>query len=143
MAIELQNRSSGILLHITALPSPYGIGDFGSAAYEFVDKLTSANQSLWQILPLGMADKYGCPYSCLSAFGGNTLLISPEKLVEEELLHQSDLNDLYNPIIEKVDFNEVKVLKNKVFKKVPKVCLFHQVKIILKLIIEFLNPHNY
>src|SRR5215212_9560772 len=79
-------RVSGILLHPTSLPGPYGIGDFGPEAYKFVDFLVTARQSLWQVLPLGPTGYGDSPYACYSAFAGNTLLISPEQLVKEGLL---------------------------------------------------------
>ena len=79
MAIE---RSSGLLLHISSLPSYGGIGDFGPAAYAFADYLASAKQRLWQVLPLSPTGYGNSPYAALSAFAGNPLLISLEKLVE-------------------------------------------------------------
>src|ERR687884_2161139 len=79
-------RSSGILLHPTSLPGNFGIGDLGPEAYEFVDFLVAAGQSLWQVLPLGPTGYGDSPYACYSAFAGNTLLISPEQLVKEGLL---------------------------------------------------------
>jgi 4-alpha-glucanotransferase len=79
MALE---RSSGLLLHITSLPSYGGIGDFGPAAYAFADFLASAKQRLWQVLPLNPTGYGNSPYAALSAFAGNPLLISLEKLVE-------------------------------------------------------------
>lgn len=79
-------RTSGILLSVSSLPSSYGIGDMGPEAFQFVDWLKSAGQTLWQVLPVGIADQYGCPYASLSAFGGDPLLISPEQLVQENLL---------------------------------------------------------
>ena len=69
-------RSSGILLHPTSLPGNYGIGDLGDYAYRFVDWLVEANQTIWQVLPLGPTSYGDSPYQCLSAFAGNTLLIS-------------------------------------------------------------------
>ncbi|CAF1536373.1 unnamed protein product, partial [Adineta ricciae] len=83
-------RASGILLHITSLPSPYGIGDFGPEAYKFVDFLHETNQKLWQILPLTPTEKCS-PYSSVSAFAGNPLLISPDKLCDMKLLTKEDL----------------------------------------------------
>jgi len=74
-------RAAGILLHPTSLPSRGGIGDFGPAAYRFVDALTSARQGLWQVLPLGPLGYGNSPYSSTSAFAGNPLLISLERLV--------------------------------------------------------------
>ncbi len=75
-------RLSGVLLHITSLPSYGGVGDFGPAAYGFVDFLVSAKQRLWQVLPLNPTGYGSSPYSALSAFAGNSLLISLERLVE-------------------------------------------------------------
>jgi 4-alpha-glucanotransferase len=79
MALE---RSSGLLLHISSLPSYGGIGDFGPAAYAFADFLAAAKQRLWQVLPLNPTGYGNSPYAALSAFAGNPLLISLEKLVE-------------------------------------------------------------
>ncbi|MGH9899968.1 MAG: 4-alpha-glucanotransferase, partial [Pyrinomonadaceae bacterium] len=79
-------RSSGILLHPTSLPSCFGIGDMGEDAYRFIDFLVASGQSLWQILPLGPTGYGDSPYQCFSAFAGNTLLISPQKLVEDGLI---------------------------------------------------------
>jgi 4-alpha-glucanotransferase len=75
-------RAAGILLHPTSLPSRGGIGDFGPAAYRFVDFLASARHCVWQVLPLGPLGYGNSPYSCTSAFAGNPLLISLERLVE-------------------------------------------------------------
>jgi 4-alpha-glucanotransferase len=77
-----QERLSGVLLHVTSLPSYGGIGDFGPAAYAFADFLASAKQRLWQVLPLSPTGYGSSPYSALSAFAGNPLLISLEKLAE-------------------------------------------------------------
>jgi 4-alpha-glucanotransferase len=74
-------RAAGILLHPTSLPSRGGIGDFGPAAYQFVDSLAAARQGLWQVLPLGPLGYGNSPYSSTSAFAGNPLLISLERLV--------------------------------------------------------------
>jgi 4-alpha-glucanotransferase len=76
-------RLSGILLHVTSLPSYGGVGDFGPAAYAFVDFLAQAKQRLWQVLPLGPTGYGSSPYSALSAFAGNPLLISLERLVQD------------------------------------------------------------
>src|SRR5271170_1226239 len=73
-------RASGILLHPTSLPSRGGIGDFGPSAYGFADFLAAARQSLWQVLPLGPLGYGNSPYSSISAFAGNPLLISLERL---------------------------------------------------------------
>jgi 4-alpha-glucanotransferase len=88
----MNERASGILLHITSLPSKYGIGDLGPGAYGFVDFLVRGRQRYWQVLPLNqiILDGGYSPYNCLSVFGGNTLLISPELLYREGLLTRKD-----------------------------------------------------
>src|ERR1700679_727820 len=78
-----QERLSGVLLHVTALPSYGGVGDFGPAAYAFVDFLVEAKQRLWQVLPLSPTGYGSSPYSALSAFAGNPVLISLELLVRD------------------------------------------------------------
>jgi 4-alpha-glucanotransferase len=89
----MKNRGSGILLHITSLPSIYGIGDLGPEAYHFADFLTAAQQCFWQILPLNptYAAQGNSPYSSHSAFAGNPLLISPELLMQEGYVKPSDI----------------------------------------------------
>ncbi|MFC1968445.1 4-alpha-glucanotransferase [Chloroflexota bacterium] len=86
-------RASGILLHPTSFPGPFGIGDLGTEAYKFVDFLLGTRQSLWQILPLGHISYGNSPYMCFSAFAGNPYLISLEKLVDEGLLDQTDIEN--------------------------------------------------
>jgi hypothetical protein len=86
-------RSSGILLHPTSLPSKYGIGDLGPAAFKFADFLEAAGQRVWQVLPLGPTTYGDSPYQSFSAFAGNPLLISPELLVDEGVLSKEDLKD--------------------------------------------------
>lgn len=86
-------RAAGILLHPTSLPSRGGIGDFGPAAYQFVDFLASARQGLWQVLPLGPLGYGNSPYSSTSAFAGNPLLISLERLVEHGWIDGAKLQD--------------------------------------------------
>src|SRR5271168_4317399 len=78
-----QERLSGVLLHVTSLPSYGGIGDFGPAAYGFADFLAASKQRLWQVLPLSPTGYGSSPYTALSAFAGNPLLISLERLVED------------------------------------------------------------
>jgi 4-alpha-glucanotransferase len=104
-------RVSGILLHITSLPSPYGIGDLGSAAYDFADFLTRTDQRLWQVLPLGPTGFGASPYSSTSTFAGNPLLISPEPLVEYDLLTQDDLAPLHELPDDHVDYERVSTRK--------------------------------
>ena len=87
-------RAAGILLHPTSLPSPGGVGDFGPAAYRFVDFLASARQGLWQVLPLGPIGYGNSPYSSTSAFAGNPLLISLERLAEHGWIDSKKLASL-------------------------------------------------
>ncbi len=79
-------RSAGILLPVSSLPSKYGIGCFSREAYEFVDFLSKAGQSFWQVLPLGPTGFGNSPYQPLSSFAGNPYFIDPETLVQEGLL---------------------------------------------------------
>ncbi len=111
---------SGVLLHVTSLPSKYGIGDFGPKAYEFVDTLHKSKQRLWQVLPLTPTQEvYGnSPYSSYSAFAGNTFLISPELLIEQGLLESKDLKPIPKFSKDKVDFKKVIRYKRKIFNKV-------------------------
>ena len=87
--VKIDRRYSGILLHPTSLPSPYGIGDMGKGAYDFVDFLEKSGQTLWQVLPLGPTGYGDSPYQSSSVFAGPTLLISPEKLVEQRLISEN------------------------------------------------------
>ncbi len=104
-------RLSGILLHPTSLPARFGIGDFGPSAYAFVDWLESAGQSLWQVLPLGPTGYGESPYQLFSAFAGNPLLISPERLRDEGLLSEADLAAAPEFAQGHVDFGAVAPIK--------------------------------
>jgi 4-alpha-glucanotransferase len=84
-------RCCGILLHFTSLPSRFGIGDLGPCAYEFADFLSAAGQKLWQSLPLNPTGYADSPYQCFSAFAGNPLLISLDRLRDQGLLQESYL----------------------------------------------------
>jgi len=88
----MEKRGSGILLHLTSLPSDFGIGDMGLGAYGFIDFLAEAKQRFWQILPLNPIDSAhgNSPYHSSSAFAGNPLLISPEILCKDGLLNEAD-----------------------------------------------------
>src|SRR5215470_17874611 len=87
-------RATGILLHPSSLPSRGGVGDFGPAAYEFVDFLAAAGQGLWQVLPLGPLGYGNSPYSSTSAFAGNPLLISLERLAEHGWIDRDQISEL-------------------------------------------------
>ena len=84
-------RCSGILLHFSSLPGHFGIGDLGPCAYEFADFLSAAGQKLWQVLPLNPTGYGDSPYQCFSAFAGNPMLLSLERLRDQGLLQPSDL----------------------------------------------------
>lgn len=104
------SRASGILLHPTSFPSPYGIGDLGKGAYEFIDYLKLAGQKLWQVLPLGPVGFGESPYSSSSSFAGNPLLIDLEQLKERGYLAPSDIRPLdFSPY--QVEFEKVKKWK--------------------------------
>jgi 4-alpha-glucanotransferase len=107
MTETLFPRSSGVLLHPTSLPGRYGIGDLGDHAYQFVDWLAAAGQSIWQILPLGPTSYADSPYQTLSAFAGNPNLISLDRLVEAGWLTAADLADTPDFPTDRVDYGWV------------------------------------
>ncbi len=102
------NRSSGILLHISSLPSKHGIGDLGRAAYDFVDFLERSGQRFWQILPIGPTSYGNSPYQSLSTFAGNPLFIDLISLRKEGLLQKKDFKKRdFGSNASKVDFAKV------------------------------------
>ncbi len=108
-------RKSGILMHITSLPGPYGIGSMGQAAYDFVDFLQKAGQSYWQILPLCPTGYGDSPYQSFSTFAGNHYLIDLDDLVRQNLLTRQELEEI--PWFERedqVDFGGLYVYRNEV-----------------------------
>jgi 4-alpha-glucanotransferase len=115
----MKNRGSGVLLHITSLPSPYGIGDLGPWAYRIADALAEAKQKYWQVLPLNPTDpgSGNSPYSSPSAFAGNTLLISPELLVESGLVTKEDLAAIPSLPQEHCNFISVIPYKTRLFQR--------------------------
>ena len=110
-----QYRASGVLLHITSLSSPYGIGDVGPTALAMVDRLKAAGQGWWQALPLGPTGYGNSPYQSLSSFAGNGLLISPDGLIEEGLLRASDCDEGRSFARNAVDYKAVIPFKHKLF----------------------------
>lgn len=101
-------RSSGILMHITSLPSSYGIGTLGKDAYKFIDFLAKAGQSYWQILPLGPTGTGDSPYQSFSTFAGNPYFIDFDLLAEKELLQKEDYeNKHFGDNSEKVDYEKI------------------------------------
>ncbi|BBL68280.1 4-alpha-glucanotransferase [Methanoculleus chikugoensis] len=115
----MNRRGSGVLLHITSLPSVYGIGDLGPAAYRFVDLLAGAGQRYWQILPLNPTcpEFANSPYQGTSAFAGNTWLISPEQMVADGLLAPEDIADPPGFPEDRVDYRAVLDYKNGLYDK--------------------------
>ena len=116
MSTGNRTRTSGILLHPTSLPSPYGIGDLGKAAYDFIDFLEKAGQHLWQILPLTPTGYGNSPYSSFSAFAGQPLLISPEHLAKLGLLKEWELDTAPDNNEDLVEYEKVTKWKNQIFK---------------------------
>ncbi len=110
MTTQPSARSAGLLLHPTSLPGRYGIGDLGPAASAWVDALARARQTWWQVLPLGPTGYGDSPYQATSTFAGNPLLISPDLLVQDGLLRQSDLN-VPNLPADRVDYAAVVAFK--------------------------------
>jgi 4-alpha-glucanotransferase len=106
----LSQRSAGILLHPTSLPSLGGIGDLGPEAYAFADFLMRSGLSLWQVLPLSPPGMGNSPYSAISAFAGNPLLVSMERLAERGWLEREQLKKL-PPAHSRINFDEVKASK--------------------------------
>ena len=110
-------RKSGVLMHITSLPSPYGIGSMGVPAYEFVDFLCKAGQSYWQVLPLNPTGYGDSPYQSFSTFAGNHYLIDLDILIREDLLRQEEVDSVnWGEDEERVDYgsmyqNRCKVLR--------------------------------
>ncbi|MBR3723110.1 MAG: 4-alpha-glucanotransferase [Selenomonadaceae bacterium] len=111
-------RKAGVLLHPTSLPSPYGTGDFGKSAFKFIDMLSRAKQSVWQILPMGPVDFFGfSPYQSPSAFAGNPLLIDLEDLVERNLLTKKDIATKNATEKNVADFEKAWLFKREALKK--------------------------
>ena len=102
-------RSSGILMHISSLPSPYGIGTLGREAYAFVDFLAEAGQRYWQLLPLGPTGVFDSPYQSFSTYAGNPYFIDLEQLVEQQLLTQEECDSF--------DFGKNPIRKNAAYTK--------------------------
>src|SRR5215831_823366 len=110
-------RASGVLLHVTSLPSPYGIGDMGPAAFRWVNRLHEAGQRWWQVLPFGPTGYGDSPYQALSSFASNGLLISPELLLEDGLIprHASE-GPSFSP--GSIDFGAVIQFKHRLLDKI-------------------------
>jgi len=114
--MKVEKREAGVLVHPTSLPSKYGIGDIGSVAFDFVDKLSKAGCQLWQVLPLGPTGFGDSPYAARSTFAGNELLISIEKLYEEGYLEIEDILKI-NVVTERVDYGKAREVKAPLLRK--------------------------
>jgi 4-alpha-glucanotransferase len=108
-------RASGLLLHVTSLPSPYGIGDLGPSAFSWVDRLHDAGQRWWQALPLGPTGYGNSPYQEMSSFAGNVLVISPGTLISDGLLQASDCECHFSA--DMVDYDAVIPFKQRLLEK--------------------------
>lgn len=113
----LLNNCAGVLCHPTSFPSPYGIGDLGKSAYEFIDFLVKSNQKVWQVLPLSPTSFGDSPYQSFSTFAGNTLLISPEMLCDEGYIDRSVLLNPPEFDNDKVLYSEVINYKNTLYRE--------------------------
>jgi 4-alpha-glucanotransferase len=111
------NRSSGILLHPTSLPGPYGIGDLGPNAYRWLDWLSESGCKLWQVLPLGPTSYGDSPYQCFSAFAGNPYLVNPDLLFQAGLLERDDLAGMPDWDVHKVDYGQLYLWKPALLEK--------------------------
>ncbi len=138
----MNNRGSGILLHITSLPSPFGIGDLGPWAYRFADFLSQTRQAWWQVLPLSPTDQLSgnSPYSSISAYAGNTLLISPELLTEWGYLSLEDIAQHPPFPSERCDYSSVIPFKSKLLLRAYK--KFKSGKINARAYEEFCSQHS-
>ncbi len=111
-------RNSGILLPVSSLPSKYGIGTFSKEAYEFVDMLEEANQSLWQILPLGPTGYGDSPYQSFSTFAGNPYFIDLDELVNEGLISEDEINAYdWGSNSEYIDYEKIYLSRFKILRK--------------------------
>jgi 4-alpha-glucanotransferase len=108
-------RASGLLLHVTSLPSSYGIGDLGPSAFSWIDHLHDAGQRWWQSLPVGPTGYGNSPYQSLSSFAGNFLLISPKSLIADGLLEARDCETHFGSTM--VDYDSVIAFKHRMLKK--------------------------
>ena len=112
------NKTSGLILHPTSLPSDYGVGDFGKESYRFVDLLSESKTQVWQVLPLGITDNIEySPYSSKSSILGNPYIVSLDKL-ENDIFTSDELNEIKIDNSDKVDYEVVYSNKNNLYKKI-------------------------
>jgi len=108
-------RGSGLLLHVTSLPSPYGVGDLGASAFSWIDRLHDAGLAWWQALPLGPTGYGNSPYQSMSSFAGNALLISPGSLISDGLIQASDAKSQFSP--DAVDYDSIIPFKQRLLER--------------------------
>jgi len=115
--LEWRSRGAGVLMHLTSLPSRFGIGDMGSEAYHFANWLQECDQHYWQVLPLNPTEdgQSHSPYSATSSKGGNTLLISPEVLADEGWLSMERINTAQLPVESSVDYAAASAVREGLF----------------------------
>ena len=141
--INKQKRQSGVLLHPTSLPGSYGIGEIGPHAYSFVDHLSDMRQTLWQILPIGPTGFQNSPYSSISTFAGNHLLISLDLLVEQGLLDCNILSGYQAVGLHKINFNDVINFKLPILRQVAR-NFVKRASVEMKILFEqFCIDHSY
>ncbi|HET7179317.1 MAG TPA: 4-alpha-glucanotransferase, partial [Chryseosolibacter sp.] len=114
-----EGRGAGVLMHITSLPSPFGTGDLGPEARKFAEFLHQSGQRYWQILPLSPTgeDQHYSPYSSASTMAGNPLLISPDLLVDDDLITPQDLKKFHVANNGTANFREASLVRDVLFEK--------------------------
>ena len=111
-------KSSGLILHPTSLPSKYGIGDLGKESYEFVEFLNDSKTKIWQVLPLGITDNIEySPYSSKSSILGNPYIISLDE-IENQIYSKNELEKIIIPNSNEVDYKKVYNNKDQIFKHI-------------------------
>ncbi len=114
----MENRGAGILMHISSLPSPYGIGDMGISAYEFIEFLKKANQKYWQVLPIGHTGLGNSPYQSCSSYAGNPYFISLDLLSNDGLLEKEDfVHQKWYRDFNSIDYKILDKLRYKILRK--------------------------
>ena len=112
------DRGAGILMPISSLPSPYGIGTFGKAAYEFADLLEEAGQTYWQVLPIGPTSYGDSPYQSFSTFAGNPYFIDLDMLIKEEIVDKKEVEALdWGQLEDDIDYSKLYESRYKILKK--------------------------
>ena len=113
----MNQRSSGVLLHLSSVFNQYPIGDIGPTATCFVDFLSTSGLSLWQMLPIGPTGEGNCPYQSMSAFGGNPLLVSPDRLEAQGFLDDSDIDHYLSLNDGKVNYPGAEEFKTRLLRR--------------------------